>query len=131
MRTFFAAIAGLVAAAALIVFVMLVIDPGSVGSFLLVFILLAFGSAALFGGFIAAKVHTSPRAYSAFAVLDLFLTLAAFSWRSPLPGWLRLLSLRLVVPAAALGGKLAGAPVSDSSPVRDTSAVQPGAGDLS
>lgn len=113
MRTFFAAGAGLVAAAALIVFVMLGTDPGPVGSLLLVFILLAIGFAALFGGFIAAKIQASPRAVSAFAVLQLFFTLAALSWRSPLPGWLRLVALLTVVPAAALGGKLAGAPVSE------------------
>lgn len=123
MRTFIAAVAGLAAAAALIAFVMLVIDPGPVGSLLLVFILVAFGAAALFGGFIAAKIQTSPRAVSAFALLDLFFTLAALSWRAPLPGWLRLVTLLLVVPAAALGGKLAGAPVSDSSEVRDNSAA--------
>jgi hypothetical protein len=122
MRTFIAAVAGLAAAAALILVVMLVIDPGA-GSILLVFLVLAFGSAALFGGFITAKIHTSPRAVSAFAVLDLFFTLAALSWRSSLPGSLRLLALLLVIPAAALGGKLAGAPVSDSSAARDDSAA--------
>src|SRR5687767_14142005 len=113
MRTFFAAVTGLVVAAVLVAVAILPIDPSAVGALFLVFILAAIGLATLFGGFIAARIHSSPRAVSAFAVLQVFFTLAALAWRSPLPGWFRLVALLVVVPAATLGGKLAGAPVAE------------------
>lgn len=123
MRTFFAAVAGLVIAAVLVAVVILPIDPAAVGTLVLVFTLVAIGVATLSGGFIAARIHSSPRAVSAFAVLQLFFTLAAVAWRSPLPGWFRLLAILVVVPAATLGGKLAGAPVSEPGTAKDNNPV--------
>lgn len=124
MRTFFAAVTGLGVAAVLVALVMLAIDPPAVGSLVLVFILVAIAVATLVGGFIAARIHSSPRAVSAFAVLQLFFTLAAVASRSPLPGWFRLLAILVVVPAAALGGKLAGAPVSEPGVAKENNPVQ-------
>lgn len=70
----------------------------------------------MLGGFLAARMHNSPNAVSSFAVLQLFFTLAAVTWlKTPSPTWYRLLALVVVIPCAGLGGKLAGAPVTDPS----------------
>ena len=124
MRTFFAAVTGLLVAALLVAVVILAIDPPAVGSLILVFTLVAIIAATVSGGFIAARIHSSSRAVSAFAVLQLFFTLAAVAWRSPLPGWFRLLAILVVVPAAAFGGKLAGAPVAEPGAAKDNNPVQ-------
>jgi hypothetical protein len=124
MRTFFAAVTGLLVAAVLVAVVILPIDPPAVGSLVLVFTLAAIIGATVSGGFIAARIHSSSRAVSAFAVLQLFFTVAALAWRSPLPVWFRLLAILVVVPGAALGGKLAGAPVAEPGVPKDNNPMQ-------
>lgn len=116
MRTFFAAVTGLIAAATLVAAVIWATDDGSAASLSPFLVLVAIGGSSVLGGFLAARIHNSPNAISSFAVLQLFFTLATFTLLStPSATWFRLLALVVVIPCAALGGKLAGAPVTDPS----------------
>lgn len=134
MRTFFAAAGGLLVAAGLVALIIGATDLGSASPLILILVVIVGGIAAVVGGFVTARIQPSPRAVSAFAVLYLFLTLAALSWRAPLPGWFRLFALLIVIPAAALGGKVGGAPVAEPTVARpgsgENSATQSDSGDL-
>lgn len=73
--------------------------------------------AMVLGGITAAKLENTPNAVSVFALLQLFASFPETSWLVPqTPSWYRLIILVLVIPCAALGGKLAGAPVTSATP---------------
>ena len=90
---------------------------GFEGGFALLGVSIYMMIAVTLGGIAAAKVQNTPKAISAFAVLQLFASFPETSWLVPqAPSWYRLIILVLVIPCAALGGKLAGAPVTSATP---------------
>lgn len=89
---------------------------GFEGGFALLGVSIYMMIAVTLGGIAAAKVQNTPNAISAFAVLQLFATFAeASSLAHRAPSWYRLIVLVLVIPCAALGGKLGGAPVTSAT----------------
>jgi hypothetical protein len=116
MRTFSAALTGLGTTVVLSMVAAILHSGGFEGGLALLGVSIYMMIAVTLGGIAAAKVQNTPNAISAFAVLQLFATFAeASSLVHRAPSWYRLIILVLVIPCAALGGKLAGAPVSSAT----------------
>ncbi|HEY6088623.1 MAG TPA: hypothetical protein VD771_02420 [Gemmatimonadaceae bacterium] len=117
MRTFSAALAGLGTTVVLSMLAALFGSRGFEGGFALLGVSIYMMIAVTLGGIAAAKVQNTSRAISAFAVLQLFASFPETSWLMPRAhSGYRLIVLVLVIPCAALGGKLGGAPVTRATP---------------